>query len=264
MTSYQGVEDLSNFSSDQALRSYRNSCLDSFMPMCNFIKSLLGQLPVNCVDVGSGNSSLLINLFNSNMLKTGIAIEPAQSRNAFAKKWAADEDISCINHICDYFENVYIHPNSVDLFICNSTFHLLSHVRPDLPRALLDLSFNSLRSGGILVMDIPTHRKKLSTTNNGLHSFVKTSSSGSAIRYSVYDLIKQPETNFVRSASKYYCTNGNLLAHKEDIFYSYSLSELNELLASSSFKSYSLYSSLDITSQANDNSDNIFLVATKY
>jgi len=261
--SYEGVESLDNYASEQELDAYREEALKFFRPMAGFIKYLANQAPVDVVDVGSGNSALLYNLEQQSVLKSGVAIEVSSSRSKFAEKWKLDKGFSRVNNVNSDFRVVELANNSVDCFVCNGTFHLLSVVEKTLPFALLEKAYYSLRPSGCLVLDIPTHRAKIEKMIDGEYSFIVNLPETNPFSSALYEMSVTEEPGVIRSSSKYFDNNGVSVRRKLDMFYSYSVCEISDMLHSIGFESFNFYEAIDERPLDEESSDSMLVVAKK-
>jgi SAM-dependent methyltransferase len=261
--SYEGVESLSNYSSEEELDSYRKEALKFFMPMAKFIEEIANQNLIDIVDIGSGNSALLYNLDNMGVLKSAIGIEISSSRSRFAEKWKSDKDYSRVKNVNSDLRAVDLPAGSIDFYVCNGTFHLLAAIDKILPHSLLAKAFSSLRPGGYLILDIPTHRDKLKNMIDGEYSFLVNLPKTNPFLAALYEMSTTDIPGVIQSSSKYFDKKGLCIKRKLDMFYSYSISEVGDLLRNNGFDNFDIFGSVNKDSYNEEKSDLMIVVARK-
>lgn len=97
---YQGYEDLSNFPTEEALESYRDSLIAKTTPQIRFIRRHFKTQPVSVVEIGCGNGRLLVGLANVGLLRHGVGLDISQSRIDFGRKWVTDWKIGKVDLYC--------------------------------------------------------------------------------------------------------------------------------------------------------------------
>jgi SAM-dependent methyltransferase len=261
--SYEGVESLSNYSSAEELESYRKEALKFFLPMSRFIEEIAGESLIDVVDVGSGNSALLYNLASKGILKSGIAIEISSSRSQFAEKWKSSKGYMRIKNINSDFRAVELPKESVDFFVCNGTMHLLAAIDKNLPHALIEKAYDSLRPGGYLILDIPTHRAKIENMSDGEYSFLISLPETNPFVTALYEMSTTDVAGVINSSSKYFDKKGLCVKRKRDVFYSYTKSEVCNLLRNCGFNEFDIHRSVSKDFYDEVKSDLMLVVARK-
>lgn len=261
--SYEGVEALENYRDQESIESYRSEALAVFAPMSEFIISLSHKPKFSIVEVGSGNSALLYNFENKSVLESGVGIEISKSRHAFAEKWR--EDMSFLNtlNFNGDFLDAELNTNTFDFFVCNGTFHIIGAISDSYPLALINKAYSTLRSGGMIVLDIPTHKKKIGQFENGAYTFeVKLPDTNP------FDMARYHMTNLSRKSvyqinSSYFDASGLCVRKKSDEFYSYSENEVTGLLKSAGFVDVVTYSGINKEPYEEGVFDTMLVVARK-
>ena len=87
---YEGLEDPAAFADRGALEAYRRSLLERTQPQAEFLAPRLGARS-RVLEVGCGNGRLLVALARLGCLASGLGLDLAESRIAFARAWAGDE-----------------------------------------------------------------------------------------------------------------------------------------------------------------------------
>jgi SAM-dependent methyltransferase len=167
LTAYEGVEELSSFST-QELAEYRAGLLERTAAQTAFITARL-RAGSTALEVGSGNGRLLIDLARRGHIAGGVGVEVAESRVRFADQWADSLDLETVRFICgDALAQRY---EPADAALCiTGTFAYFDAIRPGAGAALLGKLRQALPPGGLLVLEVyphPSWRRLLDDTDDG-------------------------------------------------------------------------------------------------
>jgi SAM-dependent methyltransferase len=167
LTAYDGVEELSSFST-QELAEYRAGLLERTAAQTAFITA---RLPAGAaaLEVGSGNGRLLIDLARRGAIARGVGLEVAESRVAFAQEWAASSDLDTVRFLCaDALTQPY---EPADAALCiTGTFAYFDAIQPGGGGTVLAKLRQALPPGGLLVLEVyphPSWRRLLEDTDDG-------------------------------------------------------------------------------------------------
>jgi SAM-dependent methyltransferase len=167
LTAYEGVEELSSFSTEE-LAEYRAGLLARTADQTTF---LARRLPAGAaaLEVGSGNGRLLIDLARRGATASSVGLEVAESRVAFAQAWAESCDLDTVRFICG---DALTHPcEPADVALCiTGTFAYFDAIQPGGGAALLARLHQTLPAGGMLVLEVyphPSWRRLLEDTDDG-------------------------------------------------------------------------------------------------
>jgi SAM-dependent methyltransferase len=92
---YEGLEDRRSFPNREALEAYRKGLLDRTSIQAAFLAPRLGE-QARVLEIGCGNGRLLVSLARRGSLERGLGIDLAESRVAFARRWAGEEGLDCL------------------------------------------------------------------------------------------------------------------------------------------------------------------------
>jgi SAM-dependent methyltransferase len=167
LTAYDGVEELSSFSS-QELAEYRAGLLERTADQTTFIAR---QLPAGAaaLEVGSGNGRLLIDLARQGAIAGGVGLEVSASRVAFAQRWAASSELHTVRFLCaDALTHRY---ERADAALCiTGAFAYFDAVQDAGGSVLLGKLRAALPPEGMLVLELyphPAWRRLLQDTDDG-------------------------------------------------------------------------------------------------
>jgi SAM-dependent methyltransferase len=86
-TAYEGLEDPRAFPDEASLERYRAALLSRTQPQADFLAERV-RPEARMLEIACGNGRLLIELARRGVVKTGIGLDLAASRIAFAQSWA--------------------------------------------------------------------------------------------------------------------------------------------------------------------------------
>jgi len=261
--SYEGVEALENYRDQGSIESYRSEALQTFAPMSDFIISLSTNRKFSVVEVGSGNSALLYNFEEKNVLESGVGIEISKSRHAFAERWREDKSyLNTLNFNGDFLD-IDLEENSFDFFVCNGTFHIIGALSESYPPALIKKAYDTLKVGGLIVMDVPTHKKKISQFKDGAYTFEIILPSTNPFHMARYHMTNLNQKSVFQIDSSYFDAVGACVRTKSDQFYSYTENEVRGLLGRVGFADVATYSGVSREPYIEGNFDTMLVVARK-
>lgn len=156
---YEGVEDLDGFEDAAALDSYRAALLEKTWHQADFIQRHLGPAPLDVTELASGNGRLLLALHHRGLLATGTGLERAESRVAFAQRWATDLDLGerVRTFPADVLADLQaVLPSaSADLVACiTGAFGYFRPLDPAAPETLLATMARVVRPGGHILLEV--------------------------------------------------------------------------------------------------------------
>ena len=96
---YEGVESPEHFASAEALERYRAGLLAKSELELAFIRREVGHGPLRVLDLGTGSGRVLVALALHGMARSGIGVDIAPSRLAFARQWAEDLGIDLLDFV---------------------------------------------------------------------------------------------------------------------------------------------------------------------
>jgi SAM-dependent methyltransferase len=85
---YQGLEDPRSFPDEASLERYRAALISRTRPQADFLAERLPPV-ARILEIACGNGRLLIELARRGAVETGIGLDLASSRIAFAESWAS-------------------------------------------------------------------------------------------------------------------------------------------------------------------------------
>ena len=135
---------------------YRDLKLKSCQKHVDLLRSEFNNKKLNILEIGSGNSKLLINLFNQNLLNYGYGIEISESRYNFAEKWIKDLNINNIKNINEDVINFnYDEIGEIDVCICvDLCFQFLEPIKINSAELILNKIYNKIIKGGKIIIEL--------------------------------------------------------------------------------------------------------------
>ncbi len=115
-----------------------------------------GASILDVLELGSGNSKLLVNLSLNGMLRYGYGIEISRSRHDFAQRWVDDLGISNIENInADIIGFDFGSLCGLDVCICvDLCFQFFDPISKGSDRKVLDGVYGALKEGGKLILEL--------------------------------------------------------------------------------------------------------------
>lgn len=206
-SSYDDVEKLENYPSQEAIEAYRSERLAIYLGYFDFLAPMAGGGPdFRALQVGSGSSALLYAGEKRGQLKAGTGIELSRSRFDFAEKWKSDAGFKRVKNIHGNFADVEPESEAYDIFfVINDTLTYLGPEDPSYPGLLMKNASRSLRGGGLLVIEVPNGESETMQRlkREKTRAFWVELSEANAFRYSLYRQTFYPEENYAKSESIY-------------------------------------------------------------
>ena len=138
--------------------TYKMDKLRSVEKNIHFIHNLFDG-EINVLELGSGNGKFLLGLERANLLNSGTAIEISNSRHSFAVEWA--RELKCTKtsyYNQDVLDTDLTEFGEQDLIYCvDAAFQFLDPVKSGSDREVLSNSYNALKRGGKIVLEVETH-----------------------------------------------------------------------------------------------------------
>jgi len=238
---YDGVEDLSNFSSDLEIKKYREEKISLNKNQANMIsKYLLKYNAPRIFEIGTGNGRLIIELKNRGVIDSALGIDISKSRIEFAKKWIADEGLNDSIKVikADILDFKYFGLFDVCLILTN-TFGYFDAVKEGLASQVLGYVKKSLNPGGLLTMELYNHVENIRqciAKDDRTIRYWNYGIPGDPWTYHLHQ-IKYDENRKVRKHKKIFIhKNGRIDDSKYEELKMYSTDELRNLLKSSGFQ----------------------------
>ncbi|MCV2885435.1 class I SAM-dependent methyltransferase [Aestuariibacter sp. AA17] len=154
---YDDVENMKRFDSE-SFQQYCQSKLDSCDKHVKFIKEHCvnnnASWGGNIVEIGSGNSKLLINLEQSGVLNSAIGYELSESRNRFAEAFCTHEGVSCIENVCGDFLDGEVTGNADLVIAVDIVAQLVSPTNPEAENKMLDWIYNQCKKNGFALFEL--------------------------------------------------------------------------------------------------------------
>lgn len=235
LKSYQEVEKKSLFGNNKNIKNYRQLALKNQLKMALFIKNFISNNHAKILEVGSGNSSLLYALNKICNLKTAEGLEISKSRHMFAQAWKKTKNFKKIINYNKSFEEFKTKRHSYDLLICNETFHLISAFNKQYIKKFLSFASKMVKKDGFLIMNIPTHRKKISQQASNPYYCLKKIQN-QKIKFALYRLNPHKKRRVIKSTSIYFNSAGKNISSKTDFFYQWNKKCLKKSLKRYNFK----------------------------
>lgn len=153
---YEGVEQLGSFDAD-SLAAYRRDLLARTEAEAVFVSRRL-PAAARVLEVGSGNGRLLVALVQAGAIAHGTGLELAESRTAFARRWADDEQLGGQLDLRAGDALTEPLPEEVDAAVCiTGAFSYFDAFRQGAAAELLARLRTALAPGGLLVLELYPH-----------------------------------------------------------------------------------------------------------
>lgn len=158
---YDGIEQISSFASEEALRGYRRARIAKYKAAVEFM-SLRSPAATAVLEVGSGSSALLYALAQAGCLREGLGIELSRSRHEFAERWKRDEGETRVTNVNGSFDEVEMASSRWDWFaVIDNTFTYLYPEDASYPAQLLGKAFKTLNREGRVLLDVINYAKRV-------------------------------------------------------------------------------------------------------
>jgi SAM-dependent methyltransferase len=230
---------------------YRKSKLKS----CEKHVSLLSKefnRKIKILELGSGNSKLLINLHNKNMLDLGWGLEISKSRFDFSDKWIKDlgiKNIKIFNH--DLISFNYELVDDLDVCICvDLCLQFLDPIENKSSNKVLKNVFDKLKIGGKLILELDYCGyiiDKLPYTSKIWEEFSKDD----PWRYSLWDCSFNNNTNIL-NWKKTFISREDKYEETEIFLKIFSRTEIETILNKIGFKNIRVYKDWEYSDFEND------------
>lgn len=229
---------------------YKLSKLKSCDEHVEFIKNIENNKKINFLELGSGNSKLLYNLFLNDLLLEGYGLEISKSRFNFAEKWK--KDIGC-NNIFNFNENFldfdFSKINKLDLVFCvDLAFQFCEPIKKGSDYELLNKVYNNLNFKGKIVLELDGCKSiidSIKISNRLWDEFPETD----PWRFSLWDCsFENSELNW----KKTFISRKGEFFNSEVILRIYKKEEIIDLFERVGFKNVKLYKNWKMDSFEND------------
>jgi len=156
LVAYDGVEAAENFPEPLARQKYRDAALDRSRAQAAFIAEHVGR-DLDVLEIGCGNGRLGVALRQAGLAKSYRGIDLSRSRISFAREWAADLGIGCLE-----FEQANLlewqPPSTFDLIVCiTGAFGYFDALGDGIARRALATFAAASRPGAFLVLELYNH-----------------------------------------------------------------------------------------------------------
>ena len=153
LNAYESYEIFTDLESEN---NYRLLKLKSCQKHIELIRRESGDRKINVLELGSGNSKVLINLNQQKLLSYGWGIEISESRFNFANKWVSDLGITNIKNINDDLINFdYDLLGTLDVCICvDLCFQFLEPIQKKSDELVLKKVYSKLNYGGKIILEL--------------------------------------------------------------------------------------------------------------
>jgi SAM-dependent methyltransferase len=154
---YEGLEDAASFADRATLERYRAGLLDRTAPQAQFVAGYLGAR-ARVLEVACGNGRLLIDLARRGTLAHGLGVDLARSRIAFARAWAADEQIDVLQFdVADALDPRH-EPGGFSGALCvTGAFGYFEPLQSGAGARLTRVLLDALEPGGRLFLELYPH-----------------------------------------------------------------------------------------------------------
>jgi SAM-dependent methyltransferase len=157
VAAYDGVDDLRAFPNDDALARYRRGLLRRSREQVAF---LLPFLPprARVVEVGCGNGRLLVGLAETATLSEGMGIDLSRTRIDFARRWAADEQLSSLRFEVGDIRALELPAGRYDAALClTGAFAYFEPIAAGSAAVLVRRLGEALVESGLLCLELYPH-----------------------------------------------------------------------------------------------------------
>jgi SAM-dependent methyltransferase len=237
---YEGLEG--SFADDAELETYRASMLERSAPQADFVEPWLSE-NARVLEVGAGNGRFLVELGRRGAIAEGLGLDLAQSRIAFAQKWARDEGLQNLSfEAADVFERS-IPPGSYSAALCiTGAFAYFEPIVAGSALRLARLLHDTLEPGGLLVLELyphPRERALLEATGGEATTWKELDPEDPwrfyLSRYQLDGDVLTHEKTFIHR------TSGDVDQGRREQLYLYSAEDLQSLLDEAGFREIRLF-----------------------
>jgi SAM-dependent methyltransferase len=156
-SAYEGLEWPGSFESGASLVNYRNALRERTRRQTAFITRRL-RTPGRVLEVGCGNGRLLIDLAQKDAINGALGIDLAESRVAFAARWAADEHCPGLEFtVGDVLDHPLPAGGFVAAFCITGAFGYFEPISEGAARRLARKLQRALSKDGLLCLEIYPH-----------------------------------------------------------------------------------------------------------
>jgi hypothetical protein len=244
LKAYDNFEIISD---NEEILTYRKEKLQSTKKYVNLVKKLMKQKKINFLEIGSGNSKLLINLHKHNFLNKGFGFEISKNRIDFANSWVKDLGINNVFNINDNFINLdkYNLPK-IDLCLgIDIVFQFVEPIKKNSEIEVLQKIYNVLDEKGVLVLELDSCEKILLGLKNQSQIWEEFEKSD-PWRFSLWKCDFDKETKFL-SWNKTYISRCLSKVDTSDITIKiYKKKEIKKLIKKIGFKKVKILKNSDI------------------
>ncbi len=238
LTAYETYEV---FLDNESEKKYRDSKIKSCDKHVRLLSKEFNKKKIKIIELGSGNSKLLINLYKKNLLHTGWGVEVSKSRYDFSQKWISDLNIDNIkNFNQDIINFDFKLVKNLDVCICvDLCFQFLEPVEKNSTNRILQNIYNSLKFGGKLILELDYCGYIISNlpyTSRIWEEFPPQD----PWKYSLWDCIFD-ETNKILNWKKTFISRDNKYEKTEIFLKIFSKDEISTLLSKVGFKNIRVY-----------------------
>ena len=210
------------------------------------------------LELGSGNSKLLINLEKFGFLNTGYGVEISKNRHDFSQRWVNDLGLSNIRNInSDIIGFDYDSLPNLDLCICvDLCLQFLDPIVEGSSREVLKAVRDKLRPGGKLILELDNCSRvidHLPHTKKIWEEFGEDD----PWRYSLWDCVYNAETRIL-NWKKTFISKQNKYEETEIFLRIFDYTEISKLLSEVGFSNIRLYK--DWNYSEIDESTNEFII----
>jgi SAM-dependent methyltransferase len=263
---YKGVEDLSTFSSSEAIERYRSERKQAASKIVSFVKKTLRvDKPIKVLDIGSGSSCFLYALEDAGILSYGGGVEISTTRHQFAEHWKQDKKYQAVENFNKDLRAVSFGSNKFDLCtILDSTFTYFYPVDSHFPQQALEKSYEVLKKGGRLVLEMSSFVdvKRLCQELGAFYKWEELPETNK-FKYSFYKVTHSSDKDIVCTDSRYIYRDKLDEFSKVEYSKVYSKGELQEMVLKVGFEDINFYASYDAEVFQPERSNRIVLIASK-
>jgi SAM-dependent methyltransferase len=226
------------------------------------VRNEFGGKKINILELGSGNSKFLINLYRHGLLKNGWGIEVSESRFKFASKWTKDLSIENITNInCDILNFDFRVVNNLDLCFCvDLCFQFLEPIKKDSECFVLEKIYQKLKPGGKIILELDYCGQiicNLPLTSKIWQEFPETD----PWKYSLWDCEFDQETKIL-NWKKTFISRKNEFDYSSVFLKIYTADDISLLLNKVGFNNIRLYKDWNY-SKFEDDSGEFVIIAEK-
>jgi len=261
-TNLSAYDSYEIFNDDESEKKYRESKLESCQMHTELIRNEFSRKKINILELGSGNSKFLINLYRNELLKNAWGIEISKNRFEFASKWTKDLNIENIKNInCDILNFDYEMVNNLDLCFCvDLCFQFIEPIKKDSEYFVLEKIYQKLKPGGKIILELDYFGQiicNLPFTSKTWQEFSETD----PWKYSLWDCEFNQETKIL-NCKKTFISRKNEFDYSSVFLKIYTSDDISILLNKVGFKNIRLYKDWNY-SKFEDNFGEFLIIAEK-